>query len=156
MPDITIDIATSDEDVAAVKSLFLEYLDFIETFLGTSLCFQGTEKEFAHFPNTYVRLYLAKRDGLPIAACGIKPVRDDICELKRLYCRPAGRGHQLGRHLTLASINGAREMGYNHLYLDTDPGLTHAVKIYEDLGFVDIDRYYENPMGCSRYMALEL
>ena len=47
-------------------------------------------------------------------------------------------------------------MGYNHLYLDTDPGLTHAVKIYEDLGFVDIDRYYENPMGCSRYMALAL
>ena len=151
-----IDVATSAEDVAAVKAIFLEYMVFIEDFLDTSLCFQGTDKEFEEFPKTYERLYLAKLDGQPVAACGIKPVRDNICELKRLYCRPAGRGHKLGERLTLASIEGARELGYAHLYLDTDPGLTHAVQIYEKLGFKDIERYYENPMGCSRYMALEL
>ena len=42
------------------------------------------------------------------------------------------------------------------MYLDTDRGLTHANKIYEGLGFIDIERYYDNPMGCSRYMALKL
>ncbi len=156
MADIGIDIATSKADVAAVKSIFLEYMEFIEDFLDTSLCFQGTDKEFGQFPSTYERLYLAKLDGHPVAACGIKPVRDDICELKRLYCRPQGRGHNLGELLTLASISGARDLGYAHLYLDTDPGLSHAVKIYEKLGFKDIERYYENPMGCSRYMALAL
>ena len=149
-------IAETDEDIAAVKSIFLDYMEFIEAFLGTSLCFQGTDKEFGEFPSTYQRLYLAKLGDHPVAACGIKPVKDDICELKRLYCREEGRGHNLGERLTLASIEGARELGYSEMYLDTDPGLTHAVKIYEKLGFTDIERYYENPMGCSRYMALSL
>ena len=47
-------------------------------------------------------------------------------------------------------------MGYSQMFLDTDPGLTHANSVYEALGFEDIDRYYDNPMGCSRYMALKL
>lgn len=149
-------IAKTPEDIASVKAIFLEYLAFIEEILEQSLCFQDTKTEFNNFPNTYDQLLLAKIDGNPVAACGIKPLRDDICELKRLYCRPPGRGHGLGERLTVASLNAARDLGYNHMYLDTDPKLIHACKIYERLGFKDIDRYYDNPMGCSRYMALTL
>jgi len=79
-----------------------------------------------------------------------------ICELKRLYSRPKGRGRGLGKKLTQATIIAAREHGYKQIYLDTDPGLRHANAVYEALGFKDIERYYDNPMGCSRYMALTL
>lgn len=153
---VTISKATSDTDIATVKTIFLEYMEFIEEFLGESLGFQGTDKEFADFPQTYDSLLLAKLDGSPVAACGVKPFKPSICELKRLYCRPTGRGHQLGFKLTQASINEARTLGYDHMYLDTDRGLTHANSVYEGLGFTDIERYYDNPMGCSRYMALKL
>lgn len=153
---VTIDIAQSPDDIATVKTIFLEYMAFIETYLGESLNFQGTEKEFADFPNTYDALLLAKVNGKPVAACGLKPFKTDICELKRLYCRPNGRGHQLGLKLTEATIIEARRQGYEQIYLDTDPGLTHANAVYEALGFKDIERYYDNPMGCSRYMALKL
>ena len=91
-----------------------------------------------------------------MAACGLKPFKPGICELKRLYCRPNGRGHNLGLKLTETTIIEARQQGYKQIYLDTDPGLTHANAIYEALGFADIERYYDNPMGCSRYMALKL
>ena len=148
--------ATSEADVQSVKDIFLEYMAFIEDFLGESLCFQGTDDEFKNFPQTYDALLLATLDGAPVAACGVKPFKDGICELKRLYCRPEGRGYNLGELMTRESLNMARKLGYKHMYLDTDPGLTHANRIYEQLGFTDIDRYYENPMGCSRYMALEL
>lgn len=149
-------IAQTSEDIAAVKSIFLEYLTFIEILLDQSLCFQDTETEFNNFPNTYDRLLLAKVDGRPVAACGIKSLRGDICELKRLYCRAEGRGYGLGKGLTVASLEAARDLGYHQMYLDTDPKLVHACRIYEQLGFKDIERYYENPMGCSRYMALAL
>lgn len=152
----TISLATSDQDIAAVKAIFLEYLDFIEKFLGQSLGFQGTDKEFADFPQIYDALLLAKLDGQPVAACGVKPFKPAICELKRLYCRPAGRGYNFGLKLTEAAITQARTLGYSEMYLDTDRGLTHANAVYEGLGFTDIDRYYDNPMGCSRYMALSL
>ena len=153
---VSIEIAQSTDDIAAVKSIFLEYMAFIENYLGESLNFQGTEKEFANFPNTYDALLLAKINEQPVAACGLKPFKPGICELKRLYCRPNGRGHNLGLKLTETTIIEARQQCYKQIYLDTDPGLTHANAIYEALGFTDIERYYDNPMGCSRYMALKL
>ena len=152
----TIDIAETADDIASVKDIFLEYMAFIETYLGESLGFQGTEKEFTNFPHTYDALFLAKLNGKPVAACGLKPFKPGICELKRLYCRQEGRGNQSGLKLTQATLKKARELNYQHIYLDTDRGLTHANKLYESLGFTDIERYYDNPMGCSRYMALTL
>ena len=54
------------------------------------------------------------------------------------------------------SLQKAKSFGYKYMYLDTNPDLVHANKIYEALGFEDIDQYYENPLVCSRYMALQL
>jgi len=153
---ISIDTANSTEDIAAVKAIFLEYLKFIEDFLCQPLDFQGTEKEFSTFPDVYDFLLLAKLDGQAVAACGVKNHKPGISELKRLYARPMGRGHNLGERLTLAAMGESKKRGYNEMYLDTDPGLTHANQIYEKLGFEDIPRYYENPMGCSRYMKISL
>ena len=90
-----------------------------------------------------------------MAACGIKPFKDNICELKRLYCRPNGRGFGLGLKLCQASLKTAKEIGYDMIYLDTDHGLIHANTIYEKLGFRDIEKYYDNPMD-SRFMGLAL
>lgn len=152
---IDIRRASTADDVAAVKSLFLDYLAFIEDYLGQTLGFQGTQAEMATFPDIYDALFLARLDGKAVAACAIKPFKDDICELKRLYCRVEGRGHGLGLKLTQACITEARAQNYATMYLDTDPGLTHANQIYEALGFRDIARYYDNPMD-SRFMALTL
>ena len=161
MSETQIKRATIPQEIADVRDIFVEYLNFVEAFLGQSLAFQNTEAEFSDFPQTYDALFLATVEDQPIAACGVKNFKltssgkDNICELKRLYCRPKGRGHGLGRKLTEAAIHTAREMGYATMYLDTDHGLTHANGIYESLGFRDIEKYYDNPMD-SRFMALDL
>ena len=142
-------------DIKAVREIFLEYLDFVERYLGQDLSFQGTKKEFADFPHTYDALFLARLDGEPAAACGLKPFKPGICELKRLYCRPYARGLGLGLKLSAAVVKKARSLGYKHIYLDTDYGLTHANAVYEALGFQDIEKYYDNPME-SRFMSLAL
>ncbi len=153
---LNIGLAETPAEIAAVKSIFLEYLEFIEDFLCQPLDFQGTEAEFSTFPAVYDFLLLAKIDAQPVAACGVKNFKPGISELKRLYARPEGRGHNLGERLTVAAMEESRRRGYQDMYLDTDPGLTHANRIYEKLGFTDIPRYYENPMGCSRYMKISL
>ena len=130
-------------DIKAVREIFLEYLDFVERYLGQDLSFQGTKKEFADFPHTYDALFLARLDGEPAAACGLKPFKPGICELKRLYCRPYARGLGLGLKLSAAVVKKARSLGYKHIYLDTDYGLTHANAVYEALGFQDIEKYYD-------------
>jgi len=155
MPDISIICVQDPEDIAAVRALFLEYLQFVERYLGQDLSFQGTDKEFADFPETYDALFLGTRGGKPVAACGLKPFEPGICELKRLYCRPAARGLGLGLKLSEAALTEARALGYQYIYLDTDHGLIHANGIYETLGFKDIEKYYDNPMD-SRFMGLAL
>jgi len=100
MSDLSIIRAESLEDIAAVRAIFLEYLQFVERYLGQDLSFQGTEKEFSDFPQTYDALFLAVYDGEPAAACGLKPFKPGICELKRLYCRPFARGLGLGLKLS--------------------------------------------------------
>ncbi|GHA99929.1 hypothetical protein GCM10009069_23430 [Algimonas arctica] len=147
--------ATTPDDIAHVKALFLDYLRFIEAYLGQSLSFQGTDTEFADFPQTYDALWLATFNGAPAGAVGLKPFEPGTAELKRLWVTPEARGHGIGDALCVACITGARAHGYQRLLLDTDRGLTHANGVYERLGFRDIDRYYDNPMD-SRFMALDL
>ncbi|MEP1229202.1 MAG: GNAT family N-acetyltransferase [Litorimonas sp.] len=154
-PNVQITLANSPEDIQAVKSIFTEYLTFIEAYLGQSLSFQGTQTEFADFPHTYDALYLAKIDGKPVAACGVKPFDTEVCELKRLYCRPDGRGNGLGLKLTQKAMQFAKAFGYKDMYLDTDHGLYHANTVYQALGFQDIDKYYDSPMD-SRFMSCNL
>lgn len=148
--------ARSDKDIASVRDIFLAYLKFIEAYLGQSLGFQNTQDEFKTFPDMYRALFIARMGNTPVGACGIKAFKPHIAELKRLYVLPEGRGHNLGERLTRAAIEYSKDQGFEKMYLDTDPGLTHANNIYERLGFTDIERYYGNPMGCSRYMALTL
>lgn len=154
-PRSTLRRAQTPEDIAAVRAVFLDYLGFIEDYLGQSLDFQGTEREFADFPDTYDALWLASLDGRAVGAVGLKPFDAERAELKRLFVRDAGRGYGLGEALCRACIEGARAAGYRTLLLDTDPGLGHANAIYERLGFADTERYYANPMD-SRFMALPL
>lgn len=142
------------QEIDAVREIFLKYITFIEDYLGQSIGFQNTDEEFKTFPAMYRALFIARVDGQPVGACGLKAFAPDISELKRLYVLPAGRGHNLGERLTQAAIDYSAQNGFTKMYLDTDPGLVHANSIYERLGFTDIPRYYGNPMGCSRYMQL--
>lgn len=152
----TPDTIASPSAIEAIRCIFVEYLAFVEAFLGESLDFQDTETEFNDFPHTYDILLLATVEAQAVAACGIKPFKASICELKRLYCRDEARGLGIGEALVRESFKAAQTLGYSQMYLDTDPGLLHANRIYERLGFQDIEKYYNNPMDRSRYMAKAL
>jgi carbonic anhydrase len=154
--NIQIIKAKTPEDISMVRSIFLDYINFIEGYLDHSLDFQNTTDEFSNFPSVYKTLLLAKLNNNPVAACALKQLSDNACELKRLYCRPFGRGHKIGESLVIRAIKDAKKIGYKKMYLDTNKGLKHANSIYEDLKFKDTDSYYANPMADTRYMSLTL
>jgi len=149
--------AQSPEDIDRARELFEEYV----AGLGINLCFQNFEKELAELPGEYVpptgRLFLAF-DGDQISGCvALRGLDDGACEIKRLYVRPEFRGKGLGRELTEAVIDAARELGYERVRLDTLPGkMGRAIAIYLSLGFREIEAYYHNPVAGATFMELLL
>ena len=90
-------------------------------WLGPDGWFIDPEAELAELPGGYDTILLA-RDGEEVVGCvALRPLEDGVCEMKRLYVRPAGRRSGIGRALVEASIARARQLGYATMRLDTLP-----------------------------------
>lgn len=150
--EIAIKLAASQEDITAVKALFIEYAEW----LGVSLCFQGFDEEIATFPSFYDFLLIARVNGEAAGAVGLKDHGQGICEMKRLYVRDAFKRRGLGRRLSEALIIEAKARGFARMRLDTLMRLEAAIALYRDLGFREIPAYYENPEKDVIYMEKAL
>jgi len=149
--------ATSDKEVQQARQLFEEYA----AWLGLNLCFQNFDKELAELPGEYAppsgRLFLANKNDQTAGCVALRKIGDGIGEMKRLYVRPEFRGQGLGRSLTEAVIEVAREIGYRRLRLDTLTGkMDQAIAMYRSLGFKSIEPYYNNPVEGAAFMELLL
>ena len=153
---IRITQARWPDDRATVETLFGEYV----ASLAEDISFQNVDDELAGLPGKYARptgVVLVARDGAePAGAVAYRMVEPGVCEMKRLYVRPAFRGLGLGRELANELIEDARARGYRSMLLDTLASMGSARALYRDLGFVPVAPYYDNPLPGVMYMALEL
>jgi GNAT superfamily N-acetyltransferase len=148
--------AITPEQIALTHSLFAEYA----TWLGVDLCFQGFAAELAGLPGAYAqprgRLLLAF-DGTEASGCvALRPLGDDVCEMKRLFVRSSFRGKGIGKLLGERIVQEARAIGYRMMRLDTLPSMHAAIGLYEGLGFVRCEAYYETPLAETVFMELRL
>jgi GNAT superfamily N-acetyltransferase len=97
-------------------------------------------------------------DGEPAACIGLKPIAAaGEAEVKRLYVRPAYRGHGIARALVTRIIEDARAAGYRTLRLDTlAPRMPEAEALYRSFGFGLTPPYYYNPYEGVVFYALDL
>ncbi len=149
--------ATTDEHIEAARTLFEEYAES----LGFSLCFQNFDQELKNLPGYYAppdgRLLLALENDQLGGCIALRKLDDGVCEMKRLFVRPAHRATGLGRFLVEAIIDEARNLGYTHMRLDTIPGkMDKAIALYQSIGFVEIEPYCQNPVEGAKFMELKL
>ena len=102
------------------------------------------------------RLYLALWEGEAAGCIALRKLDEQRCEMKRLYVRPAFRGHRIGDALVDRVIQDAKAIGYRHMLLDTLPFLESAIHMYRKRGFYEIPCYNDSPMDNSIYLALDL
>lgn len=139
---LSIDQIKDPKQIAATQELMREYLAWFFALVPGSESaptFQGWESEIASLPGIFIppmgRLLLATIDGQPAGCVALKQVTDQIGELKRMYVNPNFRGKRIGWYLGKALVDEARTIGYKRIVLDSHVSMTHAHKIYEELGF---------------------
>ena len=138
------------------RTLFEEYAAALEIDLG----YQGFADELAGLPGLYApprgRLLIAWVGDEAAGCVALRPLAKDVCEMKRLYARPRQRGSGIGKQLAEAIIAEARQIGFAIMRLDTVPKLGAATRLYESLGFVRRDAYYETPVVGTMFMEMVL
>lgn len=130
MADITkVDItpATFEQDVEAVRQLWIQYWDALQLPAD----FQGFTEERRSLPGVYAppdgRLLLARVDGQPAATAA----------LRRL-------------------VEEARAAGYEEMYGDTLPSMRPALRLYNQIGFVEVGPYSAKPTPDAIFLKLIL
>ena len=139
-----------------IRMLFREYADW----LGVDLCFQSFEQELKSLPGRYAlpggRLYIAREDGKAAGCVALRPLDGGNCEMKRLYVRPEFRGTGMGEALVRRIIQDAAAIGYRRMVLDTLITMQPAIRLYQKLGFMVIEPYYDNPIEGTVYLGMDL
>ncbi|MEF8864167.1 MAG: GNAT family N-acetyltransferase [Salinibacter sp.] len=153
----TIRRAKTEADLDAARRLFRAYVEGLDF----DLAFQEFEAEMRALPGPYAppngAILLADVEETPVGVVAVQPLDEEgVCEMKRLYVRPAHRGQGLGRALASALIEEARALGYHTMRLDTVASMTAARRLYRSLGFEERDAYYHNPLPEAVYMERAL
>ncbi len=140
----------------SVRELFMQYADS----LGFDLEFQGFSRELAGLPGDYESpegcILLAEGADGHAGCVALRPLQNEICEMKRLFVIPAYQGCGIGRALAKAVIGEARKLGYQKMRLDTIESMKAAQGLYYSLGFKTIEAYCHNPLDNPSFMELEL
>jgi GNAT superfamily N-acetyltransferase len=142
------------DDMQLARELFRDYA----AELAVDLCFQSFDAELAGLPGAYAppkgRLLIAECDGIAAGCVALRPIDEGVCEMKRLWVRPAFRGEGLGRRLAESILAEARAIGYHTMRLDTLARLVPARELYRRLGFQEIAPYTANPIEGAIFMEL--
>ncbi len=137
--------------------MFRAYAESLPIDLG----YQGFEDELRTLPGKYVPpgggILIARGSGGIVGCVALRPMDEPgVCEMKRLFVDPAGRGLGVGKALVAAVVELGRSLGYGEMRLDTLPSMESAIGLYERAGFVRIPAYYETPVADTVFMGLRI
>lgn len=88
---------------------------------------------------------LARLDGRPIGCAALLRLNNVTAEIKRMWIAPQARGLGLARRMLDCLETTARQWDFQRVRLDTNRALTEAQALYRRHGYLEIDRYNDNP-----------
>jgi ribosomal protein S18 acetylase RimI-like enzyme len=153
---VTIKQALTEKQIKHTKELFIEY----NNYLGIDLSFQNFNEELESLPGNYTPpkgcILLAYYENNLVGCVALRKLQNHLCEMKRLFIRPKYRRKNIGKSLSTAIINKAKEIGYKFMRLDTLPFMKEAINLYLKLGFKEIAPYRYNPFENAKFFELKL
>lgn len=151
-----IKIVGGNDKLEIVAELFKEY----KAELNVDISFQAEDITLEEISKIYGepegKILLAEIENQFAGCVAFHKLKDSSCELKRLFVRKNFRGFAIGKILMQKAIEAAKNLGYKEIYLDTLSTLKSACRLYEKLGFEQIEPYYHNPLENVVYYRMKI
>jgi len=130
---VSIERASVDADVSKqlMAELWAEVDELYENDVPSRSELAGMDQPRAFF-------VIARDEGKPIGCGAIRPLRDDMAEVKRVYVRPHSRRTGAARAIMATLEQLARDAGFNEIWLETGQRQPAAIRLYESLGYTRI------------------
>lgn len=77
----------------------------------------------------------------PVACGAIRPLVDEVAEVKRMYVKNTYRGRGFSRAILVALEGAARDLAFTTLRLETGNRQSAAIRLYESAGFHRIEPF---------------
>jgi putative acetyltransferase len=84
---------------------------------------------------------IGRRGGRPVACGAIRPLEEDVAELKRIFVEVGSRGRGYAKAIVVELERLASERGYKVVRLETGVRQPEAIALYEKLGYHRIKNY---------------
>ena len=116
---------------------------------------------FASYTRERSIYFVMELDGEIVGGGGVAPLEGGdpkICELKKMYFVPEGRGKGWGQAILTKCLDAAREIGFEYCYLETFNTMNNAMKLYDKNGFKPLDKPIGNTghFACDRFYMRKL
>jgi putative acetyltransferase len=108
-------------------------------------------KAYTHPKAAY---FVCEENGKIVGGGGVAPLQGSdgtICELKKMYFLPEGRGKGRGQKVLSTCLKAAKEIGFESCYLETFNTMKDAMKLYEKNGFSKIP----GPLGNTGHFSCD-
>lgn len=151
------------DDVAIAQTIRQVMTEFGCSAAGFAIHDAEVDAMSAHYPGGPARYYVVERTGEVLGGGGFAPLVGAApdaatCELRKMYFRPAARGHGLGHALLRLLLAEMRAAGFRRCYLETTSWMHGAQHLYTAHGFTPLC----GPEGatghhaCDRHFARQL
>lgn len=135
-----IEVREEAADGPAARALWTEYQELVRDRLGDR--FVPTEEIFAS-DSAFAQpgaAWLVVYDGRRAVACGgLRPLDDEVAEIKRMFVSADARGRGHGRRLLAELERRAAAAGFRRVRLLTTEVLVEARELYRRAGYEVVD-----------------
>lgn len=151
----------ASDNVALARMIRNVFEEFDAPRQGTVFSDPTTDHLFELFRKPKSVLWVVEIDGNVVGCGGVFPsegLETDTAELVKYYISADARGKGIGKKLILKCIESARSFGYKKLYIESLPVFSKAIAIYQQNGFVFLDKPLGNSAhpSCDVWMVKEL
>ncbi len=148
--------ASEPDHYVQAEKLFREYAEW----LNIDLSFQDFDIEVKQLSKMYGApagcIILVKEEDAYIGCVALRPLKESVAELKRMYVQPEYRNRQIASEMLKKIELFAKETGYSAIRLDTLDSMLPAVNFYRRNGFEETPPYYFNPNKDTIYFEKKL